>query len=269
MNIFKLLVSEDAGHQNTGILSALAEGLGAETITTKELPLTRQDVLLTFGVGERAFHPLIRRHMKTGGIWVEINYGWLGQRGNYGRLTVNGLVPPYHPNVTVDKRRWQALGLDIQPWRTPSIGDGKLLILPHTESIADFLDIPVAAWLQEATARATAAGLPAQTRHRYCHRPKEEDLANACGVYAFNSAMALEALLAGIPSLGDVRGHVLGRWCRQELGALQSVRTHNRLHLFQFLAMCQGTLEELATPGFASSIINWQRKLLAQQGGHA
>jgi hypothetical protein len=267
MQRFKILVSEQKAHQNEKIIAALAEGLGAKLYKENTLRLKTQDVLLTFGVGNHHFHPLIRQHMKGGGLWVEANYGWFGQRGRYGRLTLNGLVPPYHPTVPMSEKRWNALGLKFQRWRQPSGGGPYLLVLPHTESIAAFTGVPRDMWLQEVSRRATAAGLQVRIRKRYCQRPKEEDLAGACGVYAFNSALALEALLKGIPALGDPRGHILGRGQEAAPEKVRERGCGSRWHLFSFLAMCQGSLEELATPGFARDIIKWQHTLHTQQGG--
>jgi hypothetical protein len=120
--------------------------------------------------------------------------------------------------------RWDALGVDLAPWRT----EGETVILPQ-RGIGP---------AQVAMPRGWPYGIKGRIRQHPGQRQAKdlkEDLANAGKVITWGSGAAVKALMWGIP----VESHMPG-WI-----AAQDNTDAGRIEMFRRLAWAQRTLEEI------------------------
>lgn len=127
--------------------------------------------------------------------------------------------------------RWDALGVDLMPWRT---GGDEVVILPQRGIGPSGVAMPCG-WPQRARA-ATGGRIRAHPGTRTC-MPLQDDLARALRVMTWGSGAAIKALLWGIPVQSDMPG-----W----IGEQDNTDT-DRLAMFRRLAWAQWRLSEIET----------------------
>jgi hypothetical protein len=191
-----------AKSNNVAILSAFAQGSGAECTTTLDLIHGRDAVLYGMAPQTTALWADI---LRTGNPYWYVDNGYMKSKwhgGDYYRITRNA---PQHSGLGESNgARFRALGLRIEPWRT----EGKHIVIACQSDLWHQLNCGInaahyaeriAAELRQYTKR------PIATRYK----PKwgsvdsatlADDLRTCWAVVTHSSMVALEAVLAGVPA---------------------------------------------------------------------
>jgi hypothetical protein len=190
--------------------------------------------------------PIIEGCVAANVDWWFLDNGFFrpGHYHGHYRVGRRALQPKFSPTAPVDVSRWKALGIKVQPWRT-STSKSHVLVCPQTPAMAEFYKIPKEKWLQGVLQRlaTVAPGRPVRIREKGTPVPLAEDLSGCHCVITFNSKVAFEGLIKGIPAIMD-RGTVRD-WNDLTVHDVEKDLTaHDRLALFHFAASCQFRLEE-------------------------
>ena len=165
------------------------------------------------------------------------------------RVTKNAVM--HDGSGVSDGARFAALGLRIDPWRSPGL---RVVVCPSSD---EYMRV-VAGWTQDWAAFVIdrlQTRRQIVVRHKRDRRPLTEDLRDAWAVVTHTSCAAIEALLAGVPVFvtGEHPAATLGK---RDLTAIEApLRAFHgaRRQLMEVLADHQWTTEEIAS-GAA-----WQR----------
>lgn len=189
--------------------------------------------------------------------WWEVDRGYFKPKhyDGYYRISLQGTRARYVPEVAdcLPDDRWNALGINLAPWR--SADKGCILLVPPTEPVAEFYGFDRNQWINEYTAK-----LRDKTDRRIVLREKDTTvplqyaLADCYCVVTYNSNVALEALIRGVPAIGG--NCEIKHWNGFGVHNINDdLRRPDRLKLFRFLSYCQFTLEEFNT-GYAWKTAN-------------
>lgn len=161
------------------------------------------------------------------------------RRGKYFRVTKNG----YTQTIVVDRPadRWNALGIKL---KDPRRGSEVMLAL-STPHCYEYFECPT--WPQD-----TLAELKKHTDRKIRVREKviyreidPDDLKNVWCVVTHSSAIALDALIAGVPAI--VTGPGAASICEKDLSKIEEVTLpDNREKLMRSLAYAQWGVGEFA-----------------------
>lgn len=190
----------------------------------------------------------IKKCISAGVDWWFIDNGYFrpGHYDGYYLVGKNQLQPRFTPSAVVDPKRWEDLDIKIEPWRK-STSDGHVLICPPTPNISTFYKIDKWKWISDIFQKIKMAGLrrPIRLREKGASTPLSEDLRNCHCVITYNSKVAIEALLKGIPAIADMG--IVKDWNGLSVENVgDPLTSHDRLALFQFAASCQFTLDEFS-----------------------
>lgn len=163
----------------------------------------------------RGMDDIVKRSIKSNIPWVMMDNGYLGK---YKRVIVNATAP-----TTFREGRRFEHGQQLLPWRG---GTGSsILVLPpsppymDTFGLRDFLNFIAHNVNKYTDKNIIVRGKPAKGRRA---RPLKEQLDDAYCVITWGSAVALEAMQMGIPTIS------LG-WCPAKLASkkLEDLETNN------------------------------------------
>jgi len=184
---------------------------------------------------------------RMGWPWYHIDNGYFrpGHFHGYYRITQGNTQAQFTATQASDGERWRKLGLEIAPWQRNHLGH--VLICPPTAAMGAFFGIDPQAWLSQVLATLSGCSArPVAVRHKQSSRPLEEDLLGAHAVVTFNSSVAWQALLQGIPAIAD-RQCVVRSWNHFDFSDIEKDLTQcDRQALFHCLANNQFTLQEFA-----------------------
>ena len=261
-------LSDDPVHARC--LKAFAAGVPKD-VTLAVNPVTDYkpaDAAVVFGVFKKSVPiswprgEIIRRQKQAGGRTVVIDSGYVkrgqGPASYYmaGFDGINGWADFRNKGMPSD--RWDALGIELKPWRK----NGENVILcgqvPWDASVQalDMLD-----WLPK-----TAQEIRARTQRRVVYRPHPaarehpahvagcetssrplaEDLAHAHCVVCYNSNSAVEAIIDGIPAIVLGNGAMSEAVAERALDNIERPRTPDRDQWAYDLAYCQWQPQEMA-----------------------
>jgi hypothetical protein len=176
------------------------------------------------GTGE-IFQRLIHR----GVDFYEVDKGYTGARHYSGlyRISKNGMQAKYK-KLDLPMERMLTQGLILQPWRKTA--GSYVLLCPPTPSICDYYGIDRKEWIKEQEERFEAT----KVRNKTDDLPLIDDLLGASKVVAYNSSVAIYALMKGIPAEHTAEDSVLADWDGED-----------RESLFTFISHAQFTLDEI------------------------
>lgn len=261
-------LSDDPVHARC--LKAFAEGVPKE-VTSEVRPVTDYapaDTAVVFGVFKKSVPvswprgEIMRRQKQAGGRTVVIDSGYL-RRGmapdSYymvGFDGINGWADFRNKGMPSD--RWDALGVELKPWRKP--GENVILCgqVPWDASVQA---IDMLGWLPD-----TARAIRERTQRRIIYRPHPaarehpaqvagcetstrplaEDLANAHCLVCYNSNSAVEAIIGGIPAIVLGIGAMSEAVAERSLGNIERPRMPDRERWAHDLAYCQWQPQEMA-----------------------
>jgi len=151
--------------------------------------------------------PLIHEWRKTGRKWIYWDRGyarrvfatWLprGESGGYYRWHISAFQMERISAVPSD--RWDALKIEIQPWRS---GGDKIVI---ADTLADYWDMRgLTDWSQKTAAELRRyTSRPIVIRHKESKLPLDEELSTAHCLVAHGSIAAVESVIMGCPVFCD------------------------------------------------------------------
>jgi hypothetical protein len=167
-------------------------------------------------------------------------------RGTHFRVTKNGLqCSGREPS---DGKRFQALGLEVKPWRRS--GDHVVVCEQSPQFMREIARYP-GDWTRDVTQRLEAQGRPVRLRPWSPHKPSlavtlPDDLMGAHALVTWSSAAAVEAMQAGVPivTMGPCAvAHLSGSL--EDLEHLPLADDSARLACLRAMADHQFTLEEI------------------------
>lgn len=195
--------------------------------------------------------------------YLHIDKGYIGDNHftGYYRISLNDTQARYKEIDLPDDRR---LALNkyftLKDWQKK---DGYYLIVPPTEAIAIFYGIDIKKWID--TTIHKLAGKPHKIRQKndLSNIPLENDLAQAKCVITFNSNVALDATIAGVPVIATSQHSVIKNWNNLTMINLDDCYDKSilldRKKLLNFIAYHQFTLTEIER-GLAKAIIKKMRE---------
>lgn len=179
--------------------------------------------------------------------WYHIDNGYFrpGHFNGYYRISRGNTQAHYAPAQAANGERWQRLGLEMAPWQRNAWGH--VLICPPTPAMGSFFGFDTDKWLADTLAAlAGSSARPLVVRHKQALQPLEEDLKGAYAVVTFNSSVAWQALLQGIPAIAD-GACIVRSWNNFTFSDIESDLTAcDRQALFHCFANNQFTLQEFA-----------------------
>jgi hypothetical protein len=182
---------------------------------------------------------------KHGVEYWEIDKGYFKPNhfDGYYRISLNNIRAHYNNALDLPADRWQSLNINIAPWRDNP--KGYILLCPPTDAVCHLKRINKEQWIDDIKSQILMmTDRPIRVRDKNDNNtPVEYDLDNAHAVVTYNSNIAINGLIRGIPAF------ILDKtWQTPSLYFLEDKeRFIDRETLFHFLSYCQFTLEEFRT----------------------
>lgn len=208
----------DKNIKGTNVLQLTEKVEGVTCLHVKARPDIPKDATMTVVHGVlRGMHSVVKESIERNIPWMMMDNGYLGK---YKRIILNATAP-----ITYRSGRRFEHGTQLLPWRG---GQGSsILVLPpsppymDTFDCRDFLNFIAHNVNIYTDKNIIVRGKPAKGR---LARPLEEQLNDAYCVITWGSAVALEAMRMGIPTIS------LG-WCPAKLASktLQQLETSSML----------------------------------------
>lgn len=236
---------------NHRVLSAVAAGFARAGAPVQAMQCAGASTVpegehICYGV-LRGSDTVLKTSERLGWPWYHIDNGYFrpGHFHGYYRISKGNTQAQFSAAQAMSGERWRELGLAIAPWQRNPFGH--VLICPPTAAMGGFFGIDVDAWLRGVQETLSAHSVrPLRVRHKHASHPLEDDLRGAYAVVTFNSSVAWQALLLGIPAIAD-RSCVVRSWNHFEFADIEQDLTQcDRQALFHFLANNQFTLQEFA-----------------------
>lgn len=236
---------------NHRVLNAVAAGLSRTSIPVQAMQSEGAQSIpegehICYGV-LRGSDAVLKTSERLGWPWYHIDNGYLrpGHFHGYYRISKGNTQVHFTPSQAADGERWHSLALKIAPWQRNHFGH--ILLCPPTAAVGAFFGFDAKRWLSDVLATLARCSLrPVVVRHKGASRPLEEDLQGAYAVVTFNSGVAWQALLQGIPAIADWRC-VVRSWNGFDFADIEMDLTQSdRQALFYCLANNQFTLQEIA-----------------------
>lgn len=239
------------GHQiNHKVMTAFKLGMVKISETHEGYPL--KHVSQWSGQSHNVSYGFLRgtdRIFKQSEEYWEIDRGYIGAGhfGGYYRITMNGLRVPYNPLLAaiMPLDRWRHLRVGIKPWQR----DGEyVLVVPPSHAVMEYYGVGED-WAEKVSARLHEQRIRYRVRNKTgAQMPLRDDLAMARCVVTYNSNVAVDALLAGVPAVSESLD--ISEWNGLGLDDVIAGRelcVGDRVELFNWLAWNQFTLDEMRT----------------------
>ncbi len=156
----------------------------------------------------------------------------------------------WHPR---GPERWDSFGIELKPWRK----EGRHILLREQRGIGSPIMASPPLWhdgaaqrLKDVTTRPVV--FRAHPRSRLypdlarSQPPLAEALQGAHAVVTWASAIAVQALIAGVPVFREAPCHVLAGACNRDLARIETPRLPDRRPAFERLAWAQWSIPEIA-----------------------
>ena len=205
------------------------------------------DVLLIWNRGGIRDH-YAKQYEAIGAKVIVAENGWIGKTQNGGKLY--SLALGWHNGLGQWKvgvpDRWPLLNTRLDPWR--SAGD-HILVLPSRGIGAPGIGMP-REWPLQIVKR-----LRKQTKRPIKIRPHPgdknadmtDDLRNCHAVVTWGSGAAVKAIAAGVPAFYELKNWIGAAAARPLGDDLEQPFLGDRLPMFQRLAWCSWTADEIST----------------------
>lgn len=156
-----------------------------------------------------------------------------------------------------DASRWDALGVDLQPWRVDD-GTGHILVCPNRSFGTPGRIMPpewadtVRRRLERVTKREVR--VRAHPGNSAPEKPLADDLANCWAVVIWHSSAGVWALIAGVPVICMAPFWIAKDAAGSALEQIESPLTPDRLPVMRRLAWAQFSLAEISS-GYAFEVL--------------
>lgn len=217
---------------------------------------TNKHVSISYGI-LRGNADIFKHNANHAVDYWEVDRGYINPHhfDGYYRFSKNGLQAVYKdkdlPSDRLDKLKYK-----LENWFNPK---GRIIVCPPTEPIESFYSIPKGSWLSSVTEYLTKLGRPFKVREKGVATPLEHDLQDAYCVVTFNSNVAVDATIKGLPVITDCS--VLNGWNDSQIGermangTLEPQSNEAVQKLLRFISYNQFTLEEIRS-GMAWKLLN-------------
>lgn len=190
--------------------------------------------------------------------YYEVDRGYINPKhfDGYYRISKNGLQAKYK-DVDLPGDRLEKLKIERANWFNPK---GKIIVCPPSGYIENYYGITPGLWEKTIcdtlthTEKMFDISLPFKVRNKDDTTPLENDLQNARCVITFNSNVAVDATIKGIPVLASENSVVCG-WTPNIMGEFMPPTSEQIDKLLRFISYNQFTLEEIRS-GMAWKILN-------------
>lgn len=231
------------GHQiNEHISQALHAGIPQNILKHTEwadnyFHQTNKHVAVGYGI-LRGTADIFHHNSNQNIDYWEVDRGYINPYhfDGYYRISKNGMQAKYIdkdlPSDRLDKLKFKR-----ENWFDPK---GRIVVCPPTDYIEKFYNMEKGKWEREVVNTLDLAGEYFKVRHKSDTSLLENDLKNAKAVYTFNSNVAIDATIKGIPVIVNRESALYG-WKKDLLPP-----TEDQIDkLLRFVSYNQFTLEEI------------------------
>lgn len=237
---------------NRAVIEAISKGTGFPVRDTELLVDNLQHTpAISYGI-LRGTSAAYATAQNNGLDWYELDNGYFrrGHFDGYYRISRNGLTVSYDRKLAdhLNFDRWRSLGFVIRDWVENR--DGHFLVCPPTDAIEQFYGLEAGQWEINTVRELSKHGRMIKVRRKDAGQvPLSDDLRGCFCVVTFNSNVALDALLEGIPAVTS-EFHPVHSWNGISIDNIneRNLYAADRLSLFKYLSHFQYRLEELEKP---------------------
>lgn len=213
-----------AGEHDYGWRQAFGAGLARHGWTVEHAEDFRPGagLLVLWGVRRK---PIMARAVAAGAEVCVLERGYLGCRFTHTSVSFGGGLNGrgiFELPAEVTPARFDSLGLTIHPWRRIRSPTAHALLIGQVPGDASLAGVDIAAWYRQTREALLRAGYHVRFRPHPLARPAEAapcslaaDLAGCNICVTYNSNAAVEAVLAGVPTVamdeGSMAWEVTGR----------------------------------------------------------
>lgn len=205
------------------------------------------DVLVVWN-RRRGEEHMIRAYEARGARVLVIENGYLGTDENGGKLFA--IAHEHHSGAgrwpEGDGSRWDALGIEIAPWRD----DGDHILVLGQRSIGEEGVAMPEGWVERTVARlnkATARPVRVRPHPGVARTDPYDDLRGAWAAVTYSSGAGLKALVAGYPVFCEFNDWIAADACSGDLDDIEDTWEGDRLPVFQRMAWAQWSRAEIAS----------------------
>jgi len=228
-----------------------------------------KDESILYGI-LRGCSDVIHHNFRNNLDYLHLDLGYIdrslhnkGQFDGYYRISLNDTQARYK-DVNLPSDRIDKLNYKMQDWQNNE--HGYFLICPPTDAICIFYGIDCDKWINTTIQKLGNRKYKIRDKNDVSVR-LEDDLLGAKCVITFNSNIALDATLAGIPVIATSQHSIVRDWNNLNMSNLDDCFTRSkeldRLKLLRFISYHQFTLKEIEK-GLACAII----KKMREQNGY-
>lgn len=250
------------GHQiNEKISHALHAGIPQNILKHTEwasnyISSTNKHVAVAYGI-LRGTGDIFRHNRLHNIDYYEVDRGYINPNhfDGYYRISKNALQAKYK-DLDLSGDRLEKLKFERAEWFNPK---GKIIVCPPSDYIEDFYSFNHGWWEGEVVKTLENTSRPFKVRHKSDTTPLEHDLQDAYCVITFNSNVAVDAAIKGVPVVTGVYS-VVGKWTQNSLDDVlnNTVEPESRERidkLLRFISYNQFTLKEIQE-GFAWQLLH-------------
>ncbi len=170
--------------------------------------------------------------------YYEVDRGYINPRhfDGYYRISKNGMQAKY-VDRDLPSDRLDKLKIERGNWYDPK---GRIIVCPPSDFIEHYYNLIPGSWESTIKEELEENNEHFKIRHKSDTTPLEHDLKGAKAVYTFNSNVAIDAAIKGIPVVANKESVVYG-WKRDALPP--SIGEIDKL--LRFISYNQFTLEEI------------------------
>lgn len=180
--------------------------------------------------------------------WFEVDRGYINPNhfDGYYRISRNGLQSEFKPHNYPDDRLKK-----LKYTRSNLFNkSGHILICKPTGFVCDYYQLNIDKWVDDIKAKLEPTGRRIIVRDKTSNTPLKDHLTDAFCVIVYNSNVALDATIAGIPAIA-VHG-VINGWTQNSLDRLSTNDVHvpsdNEIdNLLRFVSYRQFKLNEITS----------------------
>lgn len=203
----------------------------------------------------RGTEQVFRENEKAGVDYYEVDRGYINPHhyDGYYRISRNNLQAEYVDHNYPDDRL-NKLNIKYAEWFDPK---GKVIICPPTDYIEKYYGMTPGLWLENCIGIMQRYGHKYKIRHKTDTSPIDHDLQGAKLVMTFNSNVAVDATIKGIPVFSS-RG-ITSRWnngifTNMQEDTLEPPKKEDVNKLLRIISYNQFTLKEIES-GFAWAMV--------------
>lgn len=230
-----------------------------------------KDEAILYGI-LRGCSDVIHHNFKNGLDYLHLDLGYIkrslhnnGQFDGYYKISLND-TQAHYKDINLPEDRLKKLDIVCKDWQNNK--NGYFLICPPTDAICIFYGIDVKKWIDTTIHKLGDRHYKIREKNDVSMSVSlKDDLAGAKAVITFNSNVALDATLEGIPVIATSQHSVIKNWNNLTMSNLDNCieisQNLDRDKLLRFISYHQFTLKEIEN-GLAFAII----KKMREQGAY-